>query len=65
MRTAKEIGKELRKLRGERSLREVAKDLDLSFAAVSMYENGKRRPRDDVKEKIANYYNTSVQDLFF
>lgn len=44
---------------------EVAKAIGISVSAISMYENNQRIPRDEVKVKIANYYKTSVQDLFF
>ncbi len=63
--TAKEIGKRLKILRGDKARKEVADDLGISVSAVTMYENGDRIPRDEVKEKIANYYKTTVQAIFF
>nr|DAZ75624.1 MAG TPA: repressor protein C2 [Caudoviricetes sp.] len=30
-----------------------------------MYENGERIPRDGIKLKIAEYYQKSVQEIFF
>ncbi len=30
-----------------------------------MYENGMRISEDNIKIHIANYYNVSVQDLFY
>lgn len=59
------IGEKLRKLRGERSSSEVSEALGISRSALSMYENGNRIPRDEVKVAIANYYNVPVQDIFF
>ena len=50
------IGKRLLKLRGEQFQTEVA---------LSMYECGERVPRDSVKIKLAAYYNTTVQSIFF
>lgn len=59
------IGKRLIHLRGERSREQVCSDVGISLSALQMYENGKRIPRDETKVILANYYNTSVQDLFF
>ena len=44
---------------------EVAKNCGISRSAVSMYENGKRIPRDDIKIRLANYYNVSVEKIFY
>lgn len=59
------IAMKLKKLRGERTREEVAKALGISVSAVSMYENGDRIPRDDVKIRIANYYNQPINEIFF
>lgn len=59
------IGEKLRKLRGTRSSAEVSAALGISRSALSMYENGNRIPRDEVKVAIANYYKVPVQDIFF
>ena len=61
----KTIGQRLISLRGNKSLRDVAKDLKISISALSMYENDKRVPRDEVKKQIADYYHTSVEMIFF
>lgn len=53
------------KARGMIPRETVAKAVGVSVSAISMYENGARVPRDEVKVKLADYYNTSVQDLFF
>lgn len=63
--TAKEIGKRLYELRGDTPREELAKVLDISVSAISMYENGERVPRDSIKVKIAEYYKKSVQEIFF
>ena len=60
-----EIGKRLKALRGDKARKEVADNLGISVSAVTMYENGDRIPRDEIKEKIAEYYNTTVQVIFF
>ena len=62
---AKEIGKRLADLRGNRSQAEIASELGLSTSAISMYENGERVPKDEIKIKIAKFYEKSVQSIFF
>lgn len=52
-------------LRGDKTQREVAESLGISVSSLSMYEVGQRIPRDEVKIKIANYYEKPVQDIFF
>lgn len=61
----KEVGKRLVEHRGEKSQREVAEAVGITQAALSMYEQGERVPRDDVKIKLANYFGTDVGSLFF
>lgn len=51
-------------LRGNKTQREVAESLGISVSALSMYETGQRIPRDEVKVKMANYYDKPVQDIF-
>lgn len=51
--------------RGERSREEVANAVGVSLSAITMYETGGRIPRDEIKIKLADYYGTSVQTLFF
>jgi transcriptional regulator with XRE-family HTH domain len=62
---AKEIGDKLRDLRQDKTQEQVAADLGISRSSYMMYETGERIPRDSIKLKIANYYNTSVGALFF
>lgn len=59
------IGKRLIELRGSRTQEEVARACDLSLSAVGMYERGERVPRDEIKIRLAKYYNKTVQDIFF
>lgn len=61
----KVIGERLKKLRGDKTIREVATEIGISYSTLAMYENGHRLPKDNIKIKIANYYGTSVEDLFF
>ena len=52
-------------LRGNRTREEVSADLKISCSALGMYEQGNRIPRDEIKIKIASYYGTTVEDIFF
>ena len=55
----------LRKLRAKKTQEQVAQDLGVSLSAYVKYENGIRVPRDDIKRRLATYYNSTVQDIFF
>lgn len=59
------IGKKLKALRGKKTQEEVAKDLGITKSALSMYERDERVPRDEVKVRIANYYNESIVSIFY
>ena len=61
----KTIGKKLIKLRGEKTVREVAEALGVTRQAIWNYENDIRVPKDEMKVKIAKLYNSSVQEIFF
>lgn len=61
----KKNGERLRAARGEKTQADVAKVLGITSCAVAMYENGVRTPRDEIKEKMANYYNKPVGYLFY
>lgn len=55
----------LRQARGNRGQKEVANELGISVSALSMYESGERRPRDELKIRMARLYGTTVGRLFF
>lgn len=59
------IGEKLKKLRGKKSQKEVAKDVKITQSALGNYETDLRIPRDEVKMRIANYYGVSVEEIFF
>lgn len=61
----KKVGERLVEHRGGKSQREVAEAVGITQAALSMYEQGARTPRDDVKLKLADYFGTDVGTLFF
>ena len=60
----KAIAERLIELRGNKSQDEVAKAIGISKSALSMYENGSRVPRDEIKVRLANYYKKSVKHIF-
>ena len=61
----KEIGGRLRKLRGEINRSTVAQKCEISVSALSMYENGLRVPRDEIKVRLANFYGKTVESIFY
>ena len=61
----KTSGERLRKLRGIRTRVGVAKELGISYSALSFYENGDRTPSSRVMEKLARYYGVTVESIFF
>jgi len=58
------MNEKLIQLRGNRSQEEVAKALGISVSALSMYEQGNRIPRDEIKIRMAKYYGISIETLF-
>lgn len=67
MNDARIIGKRLKTLRDIKgvSREKLAKKLNVSVSAIAMYELGERIPRDEIKVRIANYYEVSVESIFF
>ena len=63
----KMIAERLRILRRKKgvSVEEMSNHLSISRSAVCMYEAGNRIPRDEVKIKIAKYFNKTVSEIFF
>ena len=59
------VGKRLTELRGDRSQERVARDNNLSLSAYTTYERGERIPRDEIKIRLAAYYQKTVQEIFF
>ena len=54
--------KELREKRGI-SQEELANEVNLSNQVISFYENGKREPKIEKWQKLADYFNVSVPYL--
>ena len=61
----KGYGEKLRKLRGNRTVEEVANAIGVSRSAIVMYESEERIPRDEIKMRLALYYKKTVQYIFF
>ena len=64
---AKKIGKKIKTLRESKNIsrEKFANSVNISTSALSMYETGQRIPRDEVKLRIARYFETSIEDIFF
>lgn len=60
-----EMGQRLKKLRGNKRQSDVAKAVNITRNALANYESGIRIPRDDVKARLANYYNVPLESIFF
>lgn len=61
------FSEKLKDLRIEKNLtqEELAKIIGVGVSAISMYEQGNRVPRDEIKIKLAKFFNKSVQEIFF
>lgn len=59
------VGEKLITLRGARTREEVATAVGVSYNAIMMYENNYRIPKDDIKIRLAHFFNVPVGDLFF
>lgn len=63
--THESTGQILRRLRGENTQQQIADDVGVTVSAWAMYERDERRPRDEVKERIAKRFGMTVQAIFF
>lgn len=61
----KATGKKLKELRGNKTQEEMGRIIGISQNAWDNYEQGIRIPRDEIKVKIANYFNMSIEALFY
>lgn len=59
------IGDKLRDARGSKTQEEVAKAIGISTSALGMYETDQRVPRDEIKIRLADYYDLGLVELFF
>ena len=59
------VGQRLREFRGIRTRSGVARETGIKATTLQGYENGTRMPKPETMIRLANYYGTSVQHLFF
>ena len=59
------IGENLRALRNKKTIDEVANAIGVTRSSYVKYERDERRPRDEVKVRIAKYYGKSIENIFF
>lgn len=58
-------GKRLRELRGIRTRSGVSRQTGIPYSTLQAYEEGKREPAGQVKQKLSDYYGVSVERIFF
>lgn len=65
--TTREIGAKIRTMRISRDMtqEQLADAIGLSPSAVAMYEAGKRRPKDDVAEALADIFNVPKWSIYY
>lgn len=51
--------------RGKNTITKVAKDLGITRQMLSAIENGTRTPSLELANRIANYYSSTIEDIFF
>ncbi|EAE0845527.1 XRE family transcriptional regulator [Listeria monocytogenes] len=59
------MNKELLNLVGERKYTEIAKNLSISANYFGLIVTGKRTPSLEVAKEISDYFNSTVEELFF
>lgn len=65
--TTKEIGEMIRVRRMARGMTQddLADKIGVTASAIGMFENGKRRPKDEVAEAIADVFNIPKWAVYF
>ena len=59
------IGKKIKTMRGTKTQEEIASACGITTSSLSMYETGRRIPRDEIKVRLAAYFGVSIGELFF
>lgn len=54
----------LRKKKNE-TQEDVARAIEVSVSAITMYETAQRVPRDEIKIALAKHFGVSVKSIFF
>jgi transcriptional regulator with XRE-family HTH domain len=58
------FGEKLRRLRGERTQKSVAEDLNIPQTTLSSLEKQKSIPRGDVLKNLADYFNIPIEYFY-
>lgn len=60
------LGQRIKQLRKEKNLtqEELGEILGVTKYAVSLYESNKSTPNDEIKKKLADFFEVSVDYLF-
>ena len=59
------IGEKIEAMIGDKNKKVVADELGISYSALRMYITGQRIPKDEIKIKMAVYFNKTVDEIFF
>ena len=59
------VGQKLKRLRGSYTQAQIADYVGVTVSAWAMYERDERRPRDEVKARIAKFFGLTVESIFF
>lgn len=59
------VNKTMRSLRGTKTRKQVALELNIPESTYAMIEDGRRFPRKDLLLKISKYFDVSIETLFF
>ena len=59
------VGRRLREIRGIRTRSGVSRQTGIPYSSLQSYEDGTREPSGDTKQKLAEYYGVSVEEIFF
>lgn len=61
------FGNSIKTLREKRNLSQLqlSEAIGVSPSSITMYEREERIPRDSVKIKIANFFDVTVESIFF
>lgn len=57
--------KKMIELRGDRSQKEIAKQMGIPVSTYAMIEAGHRFPRPALQQKMARFFGVTVDELFF
>lgn len=55
----------LKRVEKDLSQKEIAKELGISREVISKYEIGRSIPKPEVMKKLADYFEMTVDELFF